>query len=236
MVRGTEAQILIGSVKALSEDTPTLLSTAGTMIYFTADTHFGHKNIIKYCGRGAFNRDPAFHNGKERLFNDVEEMNEYLVYNWNLIVGPEDEIWHIGDVAFMNKEKTLAICNRLNGHKRLVMGNHDLKWKPEFWKEAGFEEVYKLGYGNVVHIPPINSLHPGFDLCHYPYREDLTSYDERVYLHEHAPPARLGTDIPVLLHGHVHTRWKTRFGQINVGVDVWNYKPVCIEKLRSINT
>ena len=199
------------------------------MIYFTADTHFGHKNIIKYCSRGAFKNDSAFRGGTQRLFNDVEEMNETLVVNWNLIVGPDDEIWHLGDVAFLPKDKTLEICQRLNGHKRLVMGNHDLKWKEEFWKEAGFVEVHKLGYGQML------SVH-GFNLCHYPYRKDLMAYDERVYLHEHAPEGQFDTEVPILLHGHVHTRWKTKFGQINIGVDIWNLKPVCIEKLRSIIT
>lgn len=29
-----------------------------------------------------------------------------------------------------------------------------------------------------------------------------------------------------LLHGHVHSAWKVKDKQINVGVDVWDYKPI----------
>jgi calcineurin-like phosphoesterase family protein len=146
----------------------------------------------------------------------VEEMNEGLVENWNNIVTPQDTIYHLGDVAFLNKSLTIQLCQRLNGYKVLVMGNHDLKNPVTWWKnEAGFDEVYKLGYG-VTHEAQ------GFSLCHYPYRKSLTEYDERTYLHHHAPASAPS----FLLHGHVHDRWRVNARQINVGVDVWNCKPV----------
>ena len=76
--------------------------------YFTADTHFGHKNIIKYA---------------HRPFNSVEEMDESLISYWNTIVTPEDIIYHLGDFAFSkNPEKYFY---RLNGKKILICGNHD---------------------------------------------------------------------------------------------------------------
>ncbi len=180
------------------------------MIYFTADTHFGHKNIIQYCS------------GRQR-YECVEDMNEDLINRWNRVVTPDDTICHLGDVAFLPKDKTLEICHRLNGHKILIMGNHDLHRTVAFWGECGFEEVHKLGYGQTLE-------RFGFSLCHYPNRESLTEYDEREYLYQHAPHKLEGW----LLHGHVHERWWVNGSQINVGVDVWDYKPVSLDVMKDI--
>jgi calcineurin-like phosphoesterase family protein len=177
------------------------------MIYFSADSHFGHKNILTYCpGRG---------------FDTVEAMNEGLVENWNTPVTDDDEVYHVGDVAFMNQADTKAICLRLKGHKTLILGNHDLKRSDEFWLECGFERVHRLGYGKTI---PVEE----FDVCHYPYRHALSEYDERTYLHHHAPEKRIRT----LLHGHVHERWRMKENMVNVGVDVWNGFPVSLDVIR----
>ena len=45
------------------------------MIYFIADTHFNHANIIKYCNRP---------------FENTVEMNEYIIQKWNLVVKEKD--------------------------------------------------------------------------------------------------------------------------------------------------
>lgn len=76
-------------------------------IFVTSDTHFGHANIIKYCNRP---------------FAHVHDMNEALVENWNAVVGPDDEVWHLGDFAWNSAAGTLE---RLNGTKFLITGNHD---------------------------------------------------------------------------------------------------------------
>jgi len=80
------------------------------VIYFTADTHFGHKNICKYCNRP---------------FSSVEEMDESLIENWNRCVKPADTIYHLGDFVFGNAERVQHYLRRLNGNKIFVRGNHD---------------------------------------------------------------------------------------------------------------
>lgn len=78
---------------------------------FTADTHFSHRNIIKYCNRP---------------FTNVTEMNEQLIANWNAVVNPTDIVYHLGDVAFCcTMEEALAVMKQLNGIKHLIVGNHD---------------------------------------------------------------------------------------------------------------
>ncbi len=81
-------------------------------IFVTSNTHFNHKNIIKYC---------------HRPFKDVEEMNEAIISNWNNSVTNDDIIYHLGDFCFGAKEELKQIFNRLNGQKYLIMGNHDKK-------------------------------------------------------------------------------------------------------------
>ena len=78
--------------------------------FFTADTHFFHQNIIKYCSRP---------------FDHADEMNEVIIRNWNNVVTPQDEIYHLGDFAFCPPDKAANIARRLNGKKYLIRGNHD---------------------------------------------------------------------------------------------------------------
>jgi calcineurin-like phosphoesterase family protein len=103
----------------------------------------------------------------------------------------------------------------------LVAGNHDRCWaghgrRAEGWTEryvaAGFDEVHQ---GEVnIEIGGVPTL-----ACHFPYRGD--SQDEDRYV-QYRPVDRGEW----LLHGHVHERWRQSARMINVGVDVWDYRPV----------
>ena len=81
-------------------------------VFVIADTHFGHKKIIT----------PEFE-GALRPFATIEEHDEELIKRWNAAVKPKDTVWHLGDVLF--GKATFALLPRLNGIKKLVMGNHD---------------------------------------------------------------------------------------------------------------
>ena len=81
------------------------------MIYFISDTHFCHKNIIKYC---------------KRPFATKEEMNEIMSICWNEIVRPEDTVIHLGDVVYACRpEEAVSVLNGLNGKIVLIKGSHD---------------------------------------------------------------------------------------------------------------
>ena len=133
------------------------------MIYFTADTHFGHANIIKFCNRP---------------FSDVHEMNEYMISAWNSRVGKNDTVFIIGDMIFRSATTPEEILSRLKGKKRLIMGNHDHGWLTHINSDKFFESVdtmleYATGERNFV-------------MCHYPlvsYRHDSKWYMIHGHIH-----------------------------------------------------
>jgi len=83
------------------------------MIYFTADQHFGHANIIRLCSRP---------------FSDVQKMDEVLIDNWNRRVTNGDTIYIIGDLFFRKTVPTEEYLKRLKAKKHLILGNHDQTW------------------------------------------------------------------------------------------------------------
>jgi len=76
-------------------------------VFFTADTHFGHGNCIKFCNRP---------------FNSVEEMDDALISNWNSVIDKSSIVYHLGDFSFNGITK---YTERLNGNIHLIIGNHD---------------------------------------------------------------------------------------------------------------
>ena len=95
-------------------------------IFFTSDTHFDHKNLLKY----------------DRSFSSIEEMNEQIILNWNSVVKPNDDIYHLGDLSFCkSKEKLKIIINRLHGNKILIRGNHDRE-HPSYYINLGFKNCF----------------------------------------------------------------------------------------------
>lgn len=84
-------------------------------IFLISDTHFGHSNILTFLNKDGSN---------VRSFPSVEMMDEYMIQNWNNVVGKNDKVYHLGDLTFSNK-KLNEIMPRLNGTKVLIKGNHD---------------------------------------------------------------------------------------------------------------
>lgn len=116
-------------------------------LWFTSDTHFGHHNILKFLSPDGTLMRP---------FESVEEMDETMVQRWNEVVKPSDHIYHLGDVAMYRR--CLKIVQRLNGHKRLIFGNHDV-YDYKYYTEVGFKKLmsYRVLDGFMFsHIP----LHP----------------------------------------------------------------------------
>lgn len=110
--------------------------------YFISDTHFGHANIIKY---------------HDRPYKGVPEMDKSMIENWNKVVHPDDLVWFLGDIAFYyDKEQLRKLVRKLNGNKRIILGNHDRLSKQDYL-DVGFKEVFgkpvKLGRYILSHEP-----------------------------------------------------------------------------------
>lgn len=113
-------------------------------VFYTADPHFSHENICKFTR----------HDGtKLRHWNDVNEMDEQLILNWNSVVKKDDKVYVLGDVTFKNKHLD-AIMPRLNGRKCLVMGNHDIckvsQYMKYFYDLRAYDQVDRF---IVSHVP-----------------------------------------------------------------------------------
>jgi calcineurin-like phosphoesterase family protein len=134
------------------------------MIYFIADTHFGHKNIIQY---------------EDRPFPDVPTMDVKLIEYWNSVVKHEDTVYMLGDFTLKhNFDSVRGLCDELNGHKILIRGNHDSLTR-EKYLEAGFENVF----------PDTVTIENAIDghrliLSHYPPLK-VEGYNYYLYGHVH---------------------------------------------------
>ena len=117
-------------------------------IWFIADSHFSHKNVIDYCNRP---------------FCSVEEMDNALIHNWNKIVKNNDRVFMLGDFALCGKDKIIEIGQKLNGRKILILGNHDGASLSTYYN-AGFEMVsrFPLFWNNIIlsHKPVENCQYP----------------------------------------------------------------------------
>jgi len=156
-------------------------------VFFTADTHFGDHRTI---------------NIQRRPFANVATMDAALIAGWNAVVGREDAVWHLGDVA-RRPAAVADLLARLNGRKHLLRGNNDpdATLAAEGWASVGDYAEITVEERNLV-------------LCHYPFR----SWNGQ---HRGA----------INLHGHSHGRLKPMPRQYDVGVDPNGFAPVRLAQL-----
>lgn len=158
-------------------------------VFFTADTHFGDHRTI---------------NIHKRPFATVGAMDEALIERWNAIVGPADDVWHLGDVARRGAD-VRGLLDRLHGRKYLVRGNND----PDATAAAAWTSVQDYAELELDGRKLI--------LCHYPFR----SWNGQ---------ARGAIN----LHGHSHGRLKPLPRQFDVGVDARDFAPVRLDRLLAV--
>ncbi len=179
------------------------------MIYFTADTHFGHANIIEYC---------------QRPFSSVGEMDQALIRNWNEVIGPDDIVYHLGDFTLGEPKQAQLYFSQLNGYIIVpcLPWHHDRRWQKISLGRPYFESASRKYVTLVASSLDVlqNEEHGQDDypltitLCHYP----LAEWDRKHYGAWH-------------LHGHSHGRYHAPGMILDVGVDAQNYRPISLEDL-----
>ena len=169
-------------------------------LFLISDTHFKHENIYNFTA--------ADGQRIRREFTNATEGDEAMVERWNKTVRPQDHVYHLGDVTMMRgaaRHQVEPLLRRLNGHKRLVLGNHDLnmaQWYLEFFEKVMAIRV--LDNWIMTHIP----IHPA----------SLGRFKGNVHGHVHRNP--------VLLSPHHPDR---RY--VNVSVEAIDYTPIALESL-----
>lgn len=177
---------------------------SGENIWFTADTHFCHDNIVRFSGRP---------------FTGAAEMNEELIRRWNETVPEDGIVFHLGDFCMGGSRDWNDIMYRLNGKIYLILGNHDMKTVRQ-----GFMQRFEL----VTQQMSIRVGGQSIILNHNPFLCYGGSYRDvwQLFGHVHSGPlSKTGLDIP---------RLKMLFPlQYDVGVDNNDFRPVSFAEVKA---
>lgn len=124
-------------------------------MFFTADTHFRHANIIRFCNRP---------------FVDIDEMNEAIIKSWNDTVSKNDTIYHLGDFALGKNGDVRKIIQRLNGKIYLCKGSHEKSAEANRDLFVAIKDNYSIKVfveGKEQHIFLSHYLHKVWPKSHY---------------------------------------------------------------------
>lgn len=176
------------------------------MIYYTADLHLGHGNVIPYS---------------RRPYDTAEEMLEKLTKNWNSAVSDADDVYIIGDLFFRTKpNEQIEIIRQLKGKKHLINGNHDRKInsnvRSEFVSVADYAKIDDNGRCVILSHYPILEWDGYFRGAYHIYGHIHNNYDTSAY--------------KIIKNNPEH--FKNAF---NAGVDVTGYIPRTLAELIEIN-
>lgn len=176
-------------------------------LFFTADQHFFHQNIIRYC---------------DRPFDSVDQMHDVIIERHNSVVAPNDEVYFLGDVCMdVRRPKNLPceardvmqLLDRMNGRKHLIIGNHDPKplIKLDLWQSVGHYKEIKRNGQKIV-------------LMHYPIESWNGRAKGAIHLHGHSHGTLKSNDRYVDHHPAHGLR-------ADVGVDCWDFYPVELDSV-----
>jgi len=170
-------------------------------IWLISDTHFNHSNILTFTDASGNRIRPQFDN--------IEQMDEYMIECWNAAVHPGDKVYHLGDVALGSDAQDWMAKHwpRLSGRKVLIVGNHDdikLHARGGWW--SSIYESRELREAGLI-------------LTHRP------AHPAQLHDYKRDRPLRN-------VHGHIHQNASPSPQHVNVSVELINYAPINIDELR----
>ena len=184
-------------------------------VYFIADTHIGHKNILFYQPNRVkdLNLKSAY---------DVEGMNEYIYKMWDDTVKRGGHVYLLGDVFLGERIGAWKCIQRLKkkgANIHLIVGNHD-KNIPKFNNQfASIDYIKTVTFKKTVF--PFLDEDFRVCLCHYP----MVSWPDKCR----------GA---ALIYGHVHSNCpfldeETDDLMVNAGFDapLAHYKLISLEQV-----
>jgi len=138
-------------------------------------------------------------------------MDKAIIDNYKATVKEDDTVYYLGDLTLDSPSNFWKIQNRIDGlpgQKHFILGNHD-RFKPFAYHNLGFESVHTVLY--------------------------LTFDGDKQFCLVHDPAWATDPTIPCIA-GHVHEKWRSRVTEagvraVNVGVDVWDFKPVSLPQV-----
>jgi calcineurin-like phosphoesterase family protein len=147
----------------------------GSTVWFTADQHWGHANIIRYT---------------RRPFLNVTDMDEQLIADWNATVAKDDVVYHLGDLTLGERRTAERYLWRLNGtiHMLVTEWHHDRNWIMNYSDDNFFHESPLM----VLTLPQysLDGRPMKMTLCHYPMEEWEAGHYGAWHLHAHSHGAK----------------------------------------------
>jgi calcineurin-like phosphoesterase family protein len=161
-------------------------------IWFTADFHLGHKNIIRYCNRP---------------FETAEEMNQAILQRLNDCAKANDILYFLGDFCIGPKVRAAEFRRQIRCMKIFAIpGNHDKETKKltqEFAWLNNLAEVLVNGQR--------------IALCHYAMRvwNQSSRGAWHLYGHSHGRLPDLGTSLSMDVGVDTHDFRPWHFDEIS---------------------
>lgn len=150
----------------------------------------------------------------KRPFSGLQEMQDVLIDNWNSVVSDADDVYHLGDFSF-GVSTALEIIEQLNGTIHFIYGNHDNEAMIKLARMKGGNPVLnKCHFHGVRKVIKDNGTKIVLD--HFPLYEWEGYFKNSLHFHGHC-------------HGNIGRSYKDR--AYDVGVDLYEFKPVTLEEI-----